>query len=134
MRDGVAQLTDDFVTAAQATLVEFDSALADARAGTRSDGGDARHAALQQVFRHAHDLRGLGGTFDYPLITHIGSSLCDLITQLEQVTDLHLDVIELHVSALKLVIAERITGDGGRQGQELTANIEVMVGKVLDQC
>jgi len=73
----------------------------------------------------------LGGTFDYPLITHIGSSLCDLIQRLDGVKALHLDAVELHISAMKLVIADGMSGDGGQEGQQLTASIEAMVGKVL---
>lgn len=127
VREGVERLTEDFVATSQATLVELDSSLAEARTGI----GDGQRDALQRIFRHSHDLRGLGGTFDYPLITHIGSSLCDLIQRLDGVKALHLDAVELHISAMKLVIADGMSGDGGQAGQQLTASIEAMVGKVL---
>ena len=127
VRDGVEQLTGDFVATAKATLVELESSLIQAR----TNSGDAQRDALRQLFRHSHDLRGLGGTFDYPLITHIGSSLCDLVQRLNGVTSLHLEVVELHISAMKLVIADGMSGDGGQAGQQLTASIEAMVGKVL---
>lgn len=127
VREGIDKLKQDFVAAAQTALASLDSSLAEAR----TSDGEAQRDALQRIFRESHDLRGLGGTFDFPLITHIGSSLCDLILRLDTVTALHLEAVELHISAMKLVIAERMTGDGGQQGQELTASIEAMVGKVL---
>ena len=39
---------------------------------------------------------------------------------------------ELHVRAMKLVLAERLTGDGGAQGQALAAGIEELAGKLRD--
>lgn len=129
VREGVEQLTHDFVAASHATLADLDAALAEAR----TCNGDAQRAALQRIFHDSHDLRGLGGTFNYPLITHIGSSLCDLIERLDTVSALHLEAVDLHISAMKLVIADGISGDGGRQGQQLSASIEAMVGKVLAQ-
>lgn len=129
VREGVEQLTHDFVAASHETLADLDAALAEAR----TCNGDAQRAALQRIFHDSHDLRGLGGTFNYPLITHIGSSLCDLIERLDTVSALHLEAVDLHISAMKLVIADGISGDGGRQGQQLSASIEAMVGKVLAQ-
>ena len=129
VREGVERLTQEFVAVARATLTDLDANLAEAR----TSNGEDRRRALQRIFRDSHDLRGLGGTFDYPLITHIGSSLCDLIVRLDTATALHLEAVELHISAMKLVVAEGMTGDGGQRGQQLTASIQAMVGKVLAQ-
>ena len=127
VKKGLAALTDDYLSETQDDLTELDAALGEARAAE----GKSRQDAVERIFRISHDLRGLGGTFDYPLVTHIGSSLCDLITRLERIETLHLEAIELHIGAIKLVTASRISGDGGKKGQELTASIAAMVDKVL---
>lgn len=127
VKKGLTALTDDYLSGARGDLTDLDAALRTARACI----GAARREAVQRIFRISHDLRGLGGTFDFPLVTHIGTSLCNLISRLERIEDRHLEAIELHISAIKLVTASRISGDGGERGRELTANIAEMVEKVL---
>ena len=132
VREGVEELKQDFTAAALVSLAQLEAGAAELHAGRESGATSDQDETLRRVYRESHDLRGLGGTFDYPLITHIGSSLCDLIERLESLTERHLEAIELHVRAMKLVLAERLTGDGGAQGQALAAGIEELAGKLRD--
>ncbi len=127
VKAGLKALTEEYLNETRGDLRDLEAALAAARARNGAD----RREAVDKIFRISHDLRGLGGTYDYPLVTHIGSSLCDLIQRLDRIEPLHLEAIELHISAIKLVTANRISGDGAAQGRQLTANIAEMVEKVL---
>lgn len=78
----------------------------------------------------AHELRGQGGIFDYPLITSFGKSLYDATLDTRgKVTDNRLKLIEAHIDALRVVFNKRIGGDGGKVGAELLKDIERAVRK-----
>ncbi len=78
----------------------------------------------------AHELRGQGGIFDYPLMTSFGKSLYDAMLDTRgKVTDNRLKLIEAHIDALRVVFNKRVRGDGGKIGAELLKDIERAVRK-----
>ncbi|HET6160154.1 MAG TPA: hypothetical protein VFE34_17550 [Dongiaceae bacterium] len=80
----------------------------------------------RQLYRLAHDLRGLGGTFNYELITTVGGSLCSLINNDDLPNDRRLQRhITAHVAALKAILQFDLKGDGGNQGEELLATLRI---------
>src|SRR5579885_3360631 len=62
--------TDKFTVAASASLKALRELVASAR-----DGDVPGEDVIRRVAREALDLKGLGGTFDYPLVTRIAKSL-----------------------------------------------------------
>jgi hypothetical protein len=94
---------------------------------------DADHRAdlAKLIFEIAHDLRGQAGTFDYPLITRVGSSLCHFTDGLDYCDDRGLEVIRLHIDAMQAIVAASLRGDGGKVGQEIASGLEKAVQKVL---
>lgn len=84
-------------------------------------------SALRELYEISHNLRGQGSTFDYPLITAICGTLCDFIEQTERFQEIHLEAIEIQLSAIKAVVAGEIVGDGGTAGRELLSSIEELV-------
>ncbi|GAB4224799.1 MAG: hypothetical protein Tsb0032_29990 [Kiloniellaceae bacterium] len=78
----------------------------------------------------AHELRGQGGIFDYPLITSFGKSLYGAtLDSRSTVTDNRLKLIEAHIDALRVVFSKRVRGKGGKVGAELLQDIERAVKK-----
>ncbi len=100
--------TDKFNTAASASLKALRELVASAR-----EGEVAGEDIIRRVAREALDLKGLGGTFDYPLITRIAKSLNDYATDLNKIGPRQIEVVALHVDALYVLLAQRITGTGG---------------------
>lgn len=90
-----------------------------------------RMEIAKAIFDVAHDLRGQAGTFDYPLVTRVGSSLCRFIEKLEGCEAVHFEVIAVHVDALEGVLRNAIRGDGGALGREIADGLELAVKKVL---
>jgi len=81
---------------------------------------------LAQVNRAAHEMRGQGGIFGYPLITHIAKSLYEATRSgLTTVTANEHLLFKAHVDAIKAVMTGRVSGDGGATGQQLLASLEV---------
>lgn len=90
-----------------------------------------RFEIAKAIFEVTHDLRGQAGTFDFPLITRVGSSLCRFIEGLTECGEACFDVVGLHVEALKAVLRNGIHGDGGPLGREMADGLETAVKKVL---
>lgn len=83
------------------------------------------------IFEIAHDLRGQAGTFNYPLITRVGSSLCRFTDDLAACNERELQIIRLHVDAMQAILAEVQHGDGAAVAEEIADGLEKAVRKML---
>jgi CheY-like chemotaxis protein len=77
---------------------------------------EKRKATFNKISMIAHELRGQGGVFGYPLISNIAESLFDLTHQMLDRSDDSLQLIKEHLDTLKAVMREKIRGDGGAIG------------------
>lgn len=81
---------------------------------------------VAQINRSAHEMRGQGGIFGYPLITHIAKSLYEATHgSFTAVTDNERLLFKAHVDAIKAVMNARVSGDGGATGKQLLATLDV---------
>ena len=90
---------------------------------------ELRQKLFPKIFRQSHDIRGLGSTFGYELITEIGGSLCTFLGGIAQHDDEAMEVVSAHVDALCAVIANDVKGDGGIVGREITEVLSKAVAK-----
>jgi hypothetical protein len=67
----------------------------------------------------ALEIKGMGGTFKFPLLTQIAKSLHDYATQIREPNAWNTVIVGHHIDALYVVLAQRITGLGGRIEAEL---------------
>ena len=84
---------------------------------------------LDEIFQIAHDMKGQGGSFGYPLVSTIGYRLCRFIERVQNPGQLELAAITLHVEAMNLVVRSHIKGDGGEQGAALIKGLDMMLAK-----
>jgi hypothetical protein len=122
----VKRLSDQFTDLALDEIGKLGTLLKDAAADL-----DKRPEIVRSIFMVVHDLRGQGATFDYPLLTRIGSSLCTFTENLDGSGDKELQVIGVHVDALKAVMTHKISGDGGPVGREIAKGLEIAVQKIM---
>lgn len=88
------------------------------------------HPHMVTINQIAHELRGQGGLFDYPLITSFGKSLYDAtLDSGGAVSANRLKLIEAHIDALRVVFNKQVRGNGGKVGAELLSDIERAVKK-----
>ena len=92
----------------------------------RADAG-ARAPSVKELYGIAHNIKGQGSSFGYPLVTRIGHSLCTLVRQEREFSDSDLGVVQAHLDALRLILAKDIKGEGGEVGAKLAARLENMV-------
>lgn len=94
----------------------------------------SRKQVFKDIFSVAHDIKGQGGSFDYPLMTIIGNLLCRFLERLEkedvEPKESHMAVVKVHIDALRLVIAQRMSGEGGKVGDNLIRGLNAALSKV----
>lgn len=95
-------------------------------------GADPRADVLDEIFRISHDMKGQGGSFGYGLMTAIGNQLCRVVEKMCKGAkpEIENEVIRIHIDSMKLVIAQRLQGDGGRQGAAMLAGLVKMSEKI----
>ncbi|MDP6430383.1 MAG: Hpt domain-containing protein [Rhodospirillales bacterium] len=121
----IANLAGDYIDWAKEDIKRLESIFNDLKSGS----GDA-DKAITDIFQISHDIKGQGGSFDFPLMTIIGGQLCAYIEKRKEAVDAGvLEVIGLHINALQLVISQNLTGDGGAVGDQLLTGLEKVIEK-----
>jgi chemotaxis protein histidine kinase CheA len=82
-----------------------------------------RSPAMQAVFASAHDMKGQGGSFDYPLITDIAGRLCQFLERTACFDEAAMDSVRLHIDAMRVVLARRMSGEGGAEAVALLGRL-----------
>ncbi|MEQ8664585.1 MAG: Hpt domain-containing protein [Rhodospirillales bacterium] len=97
-------------------------------------GSGDRQQNLDKIFAVAHDIKGQGGSFGYDLVTQIGNHLCRLIERFgdNNPDEVENEAIKIHVDAMKLVIAQDLSGDGGDAGKAIISGIQKMDERLSD--
>ncbi|MFC3231567.1 Hpt domain-containing protein [Marinibaculum pumilum] len=123
----VAELAESYIDWALKDLAELQARLAAIRAET----ADRRQRVLD-LFQTAHDMKGQGATFGYPLVTQVAKHLCHYIEgQLEREQLPDLTIVSAHVDALAAILRGRVAGDGGATGAALVRELEELVRRKL---
>jgi len=74
---------------------------------------------MTTINRVALELRGQGGIFGYPLMTQFGKSLYETTMTGTKPEPKLLELIEAHINLIKVVMNQKIKGDGGTVGRDL---------------
>jgi hypothetical protein len=123
--EGVVQKhAEQYIGRAQEQIDELVESVAIAKSET----GD-RKEIFEKVFLKSHDIRGLGSTFGYFLVTDIAASLCNFVESVDEYGDDVIEVVNAHVDALRGMVGNNIRGDGGKIGREILAGLAVAVEK-----
>lgn len=95
----------------------------------KEQGGD-RQSNFEEMNLIAHELRGQGGTFGYPLITLFAKSLYEATKGQCRQDDTALEIAKAHIDTMRAVIREDIEGDGGELGQQLFKSLKLAIAKL----
>lgn len=87
--------------------------------------GDERTSIVRtKVYQKAHDLKGQGTTFGYPLITDIGSHMCKLITSKTNFSSDDLIILKGDAQMMETVLWKKLKGDGGEKGAKILEKLK----------
>lgn len=93
-----------------------------ARQQIRADG--ITPASMENLYLRAHDLKGLGTTYGYQLITRIAGSLCRMIDDKEKRSATPLELVDAHIDAIKAAVRDGIKSDEHPVGSILVNELE----------
>lgn len=122
----VAKFGDQYLEWVENDLVRLREALNGIKAGADVDAPSVK--AFRAII---HDMRGMGGTFEYDLVTTIADQVHRLVHAVGTLGGDHLLALRVHVDALKVVVAERLTGDGGDRGREVLDGLQKVYQKYV---
>jgi HPt (histidine-containing phosphotransfer) domain-containing protein len=113
-------LSDNYLEWVQEDLKNISAAFEELKAGK----GDQKKI-LADIFRMSHDMKGQGGSFGYNLVTAVGNELCRMLEKLPTpIGPSHIEAIGVHIDSMKLVISQKIKGDGGKMGASILAGLQ----------
>ena len=110
----------------QDELEKLDSA----RAGIRDSGYNT--ATAEVLYVRAHDLKGLGSTYQYPLVTRLAGSLCKMMDDPAKRMAAPMVLIDAHIDAIKAVVRDEIKTDDHPTGKMLAETLEARVTEHLN--
>nr|WP_281500837.1 Hpt domain-containing protein [Kordiimonas marina] len=93
------------------------------------DTPEKRRDCFEEINRIAHDMKGQGGTFGYPLITTVSDSLYGFTQSREEISDNQVELVKAHLDAMRAVIRGRVSGSGGDIGQKLIEGLNQAILK-----
>ena len=79
---------------------------------------------MENLYLRAHDLKGLGTTYGYQLITRIAASLCRLIDDKDKRPNAPMPLIDAHIDAIKAAVREDMKADDHPVGAALVSELE----------
>jgi chemotaxis protein histidine kinase CheA len=80
--------------------------------------------SMENLYLRAHDLKGLGTTYGYQLITRIAGSLCRLIDDKDKRAATPLELVDAHIDAIKAAVRDDIKSDEHPVGRVLVEELE----------
>ena len=90
---------------------------------------EGRRRHFVEINLLAHELRGQGSTFGYPLITTFAKMLYDASGKSALQDDSGVEIVKAHIDAMRAVVREKVSGDGGEIGQALLQSLEAAIAK-----
>lgn len=116
----------EYIGRAQGQIDELVRTVQSAKASPENRG-----EIFDQIFQQSHDIRGMGATFGYDLVTAVGTSLCNFVEDITDPNDDAMEVVIAHADALRAVIGNDVKGDGGAVGREIAQGLALAVAKVV---
>lgn len=71
-------------------------------------------------YRTAHDIKGQGATFDYPLMSELGAHICASIKTTDTFDEQHLNAFLQDIKDMEQVLEKQLQGDGGQIGAQIS--------------
>ena len=82
---------------------------------------------MNRLYDLTHNIKGMGSSFNFDLLTVVGTSLCAYLKGLDGEASVSRRVLAAHIRTFEVVLEHRITGNGGSQGEALKLRLDAIV-------
>lgn len=106
-------------------LVKLDAA----RERIRAEGFNAETA--ENLYFRAHDLKGLGTTYEFPLVTRMAASLCRILHDPATRLSAPLALVDAHIDAVRTAVADQLRTDADPAGRAMAEDLEKQVARLM---
>jgi hypothetical protein len=117
-------LSGNFSQWLQDEIVKLEAARQQVRAEGMTD------QTMESLYLRAHDLKGLGTTYGFPLITRIAASLCKLIDDKAKRLQAPMQLVDGHIDAIRAAVRDDIKADDHPVGRVLVQELEARVAEL----
>lgn len=93
------------------------------------DGELSQEDLLLLVFDESLEIKGMGGTIGYDVLSLIATTLNDFVAGRTQLGRIQFEILQLHIDAMYVVIADRITEHGGILEDQVLSGLRAAVRK-----
>ncbi|MEE2567737.1 Hpt domain-containing protein [Hyphobacterium marinum] len=114
-------MRDDFTEWLEAEVVKLEAA------GKAVMAEGVKGEAGAKLFAVAHDLRGLGTTYNYPIITRMAASLCKMIETEDKRAAAPAPLAVAHAHAIRAALRQNIKTVDNAVGKTLVEELEAQV-------
>lgn len=112
------ELMDHYLAYTEKTVAELHALAA------RLTSDDNAAALGEEMHALAHNIRGMGSSFGFPLMTRVGTTLCTYLRALDEDQPAEAEVVTAHLKAMDTILENRILGEGGAEGKALIALLD----------
>lgn len=124
--EAVAQLQESYSEWVGPDIQRMGALLKEAKALS----GDAQAGLMEAIFDLAHNIKGQGLSFNYPLMTRIGESLCEFLRTQKKMDAAAFCLIEAHIQAMAVVIRDRIQDEEAPLAEKVVAELSALGGRL----
>jgi len=124
----VRELAEEFVDFVQVDIKIARNSLTSAKISP-----DDCRVVMEEYFTAIHNIKGLGGSFGYNLVTMVADSNCRLLKFVEAQGDQVLRLCEAHLMTLESILGKNIKGDGGDAGKQIVDKLSGSVSKLFTE-
>jgi len=82
---------------------------------------------VNRVYDLTHNIKGIGASFDFLLMTSVGASLCTYLKDCAFDTVVSKRVLDAHIRTFEVILHHKIKGRGGEQGVALERRLAAII-------
>ena len=90
----------------------------------------ARSEHYKEIHRIAHDMKGQGGTFGYPIVSTVAESLYRTTGENAKFTDSEVEIVKAHIDSIRVVLQNREKDPDSQTGQRVRRALDAVIRKL----
>jgi len=99
-----------------------------ARDRVRAEGFNAETA--ENLYFRAHDMKGLGATYEFPLVTRMAASLCRILHDPATRLSAPFAVVDAHIDAIGKAVRGQLRTESDPAGRAMAEDLENQVARL----